>query len=114
RHMAVLFASAGHALLEPVHVSCVSHVPAEPRHTTVAAANPSAGQLTPTPSQLSATSQIPTDARHCDVLFASMGHAADPPVHVSCGSHVPPDERHTNVAGWNAFAGQSLLTPSQF
>ena len=47
--------SAGQAALDPVQVSAMSQVPVEGRHTVVAGARASAGQVFLTPSQLSAT-----------------------------------------------------------
>jgi len=95
--------SAGHATLDPVHVSTTSHVPVEDRHTVPEAASASAGHASSTPSQLSATSQTPTAARHCAVLFASGGQLVPVPSQVSARSHTPAAERQTVPAlpaGW--------------
>src|SRR5206468_10821878 len=51
---AALFASAGHAALDPVHNSAGSHSPAEARQHVVAGRKVSAGQAVLVPSQVSA------------------------------------------------------------
>jgi hypothetical protein len=70
----VLFASAGHAALVPVQFSALSHSPADPRHTVVAALNVSAGHAPLVPVQVSALSQTPAEERHV-VPDATFVHA---------------------------------------
>src|SRR5439155_1455176 len=60
---AALFASAGHAALDPVHNSAGSHSPAEARQSVVAGRKVSAGQAVLVPSQVSAASQSAAAAR---------------------------------------------------
>jgi hypothetical protein len=73
RQTAVLFASAGHAALEPVQFSAGSQTPADARHSNELGRNASAGHALFTPSQLSAGSHTPALARQTAVLLASAG-----------------------------------------
>jgi hypothetical protein len=58
-------------VLEPVHVSAVSHGPAAARHTVAVDWNASAGQLVLVPVQFSIASHAPADARQTVVTGAS-------------------------------------------
>src|SRR5207245_8174691 len=113
RQTAVLLASFGHVVLDPLQVSATSHRPAAARQTVPPATRPSAGQLLLTPLQLSATSQIPAEARQTAVLFASVGQLALDPVQVSATSQTPAAARHVVPAATKPSAGQLLPTPSQ-
>src|SRR5207253_3183803 len=66
---AVLFASAGHAALDPVQNSAGSHSPAAARQRLAVGRKPSQGQAVPVPSQVSASSQSPAAARHTVPAF---------------------------------------------
>jgi len=70
----VLFASAGHAALDPVQFSAVSQTPAAARQTVVEDAKPSAGHAPLVPVHVSATSQVPAEGRHV-VPDATFVHA---------------------------------------
>ena len=107
------FASAGHVVLEPVHVSATSHSPADARHVTPAWP---AGcwQASFVPSHSSELHGLPSSVHAVPAaLFASAGQLAADPVQFSAGSHSPADDRHVVVAGSKASAGQTVLVPVQ-
>jgi len=106
-------ASAGHVVLDPVHVSASSHSPAGGRHTAPALP---AGcwQASLEPSHSSVLHGLPSSVHAVPAaLFASAGQLAADPVQFSAGSHSPADGRHVVVAGSKASVGQTLLVPGQ-
>ena len=110
---AAFLASAGHTVLEPVHVSLRSHSPAAPRHTAPALP---AGcwQVSLEPSHSSRLHGLPSLVQAVPAgLFASAGQVAVEPVQFSAGSHSPAEPRQTVVAGSKASAGQTVLVPVQ-
>src|SRR5436190_4303677 len=108
RQTAVLFASAGHAAVDPVQFSAMSQTPAEPRQVVALETKESAGHVSLTPLQLSAVSQMPADGRQGAVLFASAGHAAVDPVQFSTRSQMPAEPRHGVELEEKLSAGQVL------
>ena len=84
RHTAVLLASAGQALLDPLQKSAASHASTAARQSAVFGLTPSAGQFAPLPVQNSVWSQVSVAARH------------------------------VVLDGSKALAGQALLVPLQF
>jgi hypothetical protein len=93
------YPSAGHAALDPLHVSATSHAPADPRHTKPDPRSASAGQLGLEPLHVSATSHAPAAARQVvPDAKPSAGQLGLEPVHVSATSQIPADARHTYPA----------------
>jgi len=106
-------ASAGHVVLEPVHVSAWSHSPATGRHTAPALP---AGcwQALFVPSHSSVLHGLPSSVQAVPAaLFASAGQLAADPVQLSAGSHSPADGRQTVLAGSKVSAGHTVLVPVQ-
>src|SRR5262245_40691289 len=98
------FASAGHAVDEPVQVSAMSQGLAGGRHTVLADARTSAGHAGLVPVQLSATSHTPAAGRQSvpEAARTSAGQVALDPVQVSATSHRPAAGRQTApaLANW--------------
>src|SRR5207244_407201 len=111
---AAFLASAGHTVLEPVHVSLRSHSPAAPRHTAPALP---AGcwQVSLEPSHSSRLHGLPSSVQVVPAgLLSSAGQLADVPVQFSAGSHSPAEARHTTKLGRKSSGGQTVLVPVQF
>src|SRR5207249_4029135 len=105
------FASAGHAVLEPVHVSVTSHSPAAARQ--VAPAWPAGCvQALLEPSHSSALHGLPSSVQAVPAaVLASAGQLGPAPGHSSAGSHWPADPRHTTKPGRKPSGGQLVLDP---
>src|SRR5439155_19225215 len=91
-------ASAGQAVLVPVHVSARSHSPDAERHT--APAFPAGcWQASLEPSHSSVLHGFPSSLHAVPAgSFASAGHAVLVPVQFSTGSHSPAEARHSAPA----------------
>ena len=102
-------ASAGHVVLEPVHVSVWSHSPAVGRH--VAPAFPAGcWQALLEPSHSSRLHGLPSLLHEVPAaLLASAGQLAADPLQFSAGSHSPADGRQTVLAGSKALTGHTVL-----
>src|SRR5262249_955659 len=113
RHSAVLFASAGHAALDPVQCSAGSHTPADDRHSVLDGAKSSAGHVVLEPVQCSATSQTSAAARHvAPAVPAGCWQAPLDPSH-SSSEHGFPSAVQVVPPGCFASAGQLAPDPVQ-
>lgn len=113
----VVVTSAGQRTEAPEHVAwetAVLPTHMAGRHTVVASAKASVGQLADAPLQTSATSQAPAEARQTvETAKASAGQPADVPVHDSATSQSPAEARHSVAEGTKASAGQAAELPLQ-
>jgi hypothetical protein len=113
----VVAASAGQAVLDPVHVSAASHSPTDARHVTLAAANRGSHvAVAPTvPAHTSCASHVPEGAPPQAVpaiAAASVGHVALAPVQLSATSHPPATAaRHTTDGAAMASTGHVAPEP---
>src|SRR5438093_1077261 len=105
--------SAGHVLLEPVHVSSGSQTSPEPVRQTVPAFPGGCWQRLLEPLQVSVVHGLPSSVHAVPFgFFASAGQVAPgTPVQFSARSHSPPAARQVKLLDCTTSAGQLVLDP---
>jgi hypothetical protein len=105
---------AGHAALDPVQLSAMSHAPLATLHTSPDERKASPGHSM-APAHLSKTSQTPAAARQIVVAGCrpSAGQVADMPLHDSAASHTPADVRQIVPADASASTSHDGDAPEQ-
>src|SRR5439155_219500 len=105
--------SAGHVLLEPVHVSSGSQTSPEPVRQTVPALPGGCWQRLLEPLQVSVVHGLPSSVHAVPFgFFASAGQVAPgTPVQFSARSHSPPAARQVKLLDCTTSAGQLVLDP---
>ena len=108
-----LKASAGHAVLVPVHFSATSQSPATARQV-VPPLPAGCWQASFVPSHSSRLHGLPSSVHAVPAgCFASAGQLGPFPGQFSAGSHSPAEARQTVDDGLKASAGHAALDPVQ-